>query len=163
MDKLTPYQEDVYAGSICPYCKSGTKRATETFIYGREYKRRMMICCKNFPHCNSYVGTDDEGITLGRLANKTLRQYKKVAHDSFDKIWKEKYCKRSELYEHMSNMLDLSGEFTHIGMFNEKTCKKVIDWAIQVYKDLTIEAKKTDELFEWYKSQKIKEQKELMK
>lgn len=161
--KLTPYQEDVYAGKICDYCKSETRVTTEEEVYGVKYKGRAMIVCKNFPHCDSYVGTDDEGITLGRLANKTLRQYKKVAHDNFDKIWKEKHCERSELYEHMSNMLNIPGEYTHIGMFNEKTCKKVIDWAIRVYKDLTIEAKKTDELFEWYKLQKIKEQKNLIK
>lgn len=151
MNKLTPYQEDVYSGSICPYCKSETRVTTEKEVYGVKYKGRAIIVCKNFPHCNSYVGTDDEGITLGRLANKTLRQYKKVAHDSFDKIWKEKHCERSELYEHMSNMLNIPVKYTHIGMFNEKTCKKVIDWANQVYKDLKLEFGKTEKLFEWYK------------
>lgn len=155
---LTPYQEDVYAGKICPYCKSETKRATETFIYGREYKGRMMICCKNFPHCDSYVGThEDDGTALGRLADKSLRQYKKVTHDAFDRIWMEKHCERKEAYEHLSNALEIPFEYTHIGMFNIETCKKAIDWANQVFRDLELDSEKTDKLFEFIKEQAIKE------
>ena len=130
--KLTPYQEDVYKGSICPYCKSATKSVTEEFIYGKKYKGKMMICCINFPTCDSYVGTHEKDSTaLGRLANRELRQYKKVAHSHFDWIWKNEYEKRGFLYKELSDFLGIDAEYTHIGYFNIATCKKVIDWAIQ--------------------------------
>ena len=127
MSELTPYQEDVFAGKICPYCKSETKRATETFVYGREYKGNMVICCINFPTCDSYVGTHKEdGTALGRLANKLLRQHKKVAHDWFDRLWREQWYDRDEAYDWLSEQIGTPRDYTHIGMFNIKTCKKVI-------------------------------------
>lgn len=130
MVKLTPYQEDIYAGKICPYCQSGTKRATETFIYGKEYNGGMMICCINFPQCDSYVGTHkDDGTALGRLANKELRQYKKAAHDNFDKLWRNRDYDRDEVYEMLAEHLGVEEEYCHIGMFNKETCVKVIRWS----------------------------------
>ncbi|QQV91459.1 zinc-finger-containing domain protein [Tenacibaculum phage Gundel_1] len=135
--KLTQYQQSVYSGLQCPYCKSETKVVSEKYIYGRSYKDRSMICCVNFPTCRSYVGTHEEdGSSLGRLANKTLRQFKNRAHEHFDKIWMEDYHTRSETYELLSEYLEIPVDYTHIGFFNEETCKKVIDWSIKTYKDL---------------------------
>lgn len=125
--ELTPYQEDVFAGKICPYCKSGVRVTTETEVYGREYKGRKVICCKNYPTCDAYVGTHEEdGTALGRLANNELRQYKKVAHSWFDRIWKEDHMNRKEAYEWLSEVIGTPRNYTHIGMFNIATCKKVI-------------------------------------
>ena len=125
---LTPYQEDVYAGKICPYCKSPTKTVTEEHIYGRSYNGKSMICCVNFPSCDSYVGTHEEdGSALGRLADNQLRQYKKVTHSWFDRIWKEKWMSRSEAYDWLSDELGTPRDYTHIGMFNVATCKKAIE------------------------------------
>lgn len=127
--KLTPYQKDVYAAKICPYCKSKTKIISEKEIYGREYKGRKMIACVNFPKCDSYVGCDDEGIALGRLADKELRNEKKRAHDHFDVIWRNNYMTRSETYAELSEFLNIPSQYTHIGMFNIDTCKKVQAWS----------------------------------
>jgi hypothetical protein len=93
---------------ICPYCKSETKIVSETEIYGKEYKGRKMICCKNFPKCDSYVGTHDDETTLGRLANKLLRSRKKQAHFYFDKIWNEKLVDRNDLYDDLADFLGLT-------------------------------------------------------
>ena len=155
---LTEYQIKVYSGTICPYCKSETRITTEEEIYGTTYKGRKMICCKNFPNCDSYVGTHKEDDTsLGRLADKSLRTYKKATHDAFDRIWMKKHCTREESYVHLSNAIGIPINYTHIGMFNIKTCKKAINWANQVFSDLEIESEKTEELFEWMKKQAIKE------
>jgi len=125
---LTAKQEDIYAGKICPYCNSGTKVVSEEYIYGKSYKGNNMICCVNYPKCNSYCGTHKEdGTSLGRLADSTLRQYKKVAHSWFDQIWRnKKLLKRNEAYDWLSEQLGIPIEMTHIGWFNIETCKKVI-------------------------------------
>ena len=45
--------------------------------YKKTYdERKHIICCVNWPHCDSYVGTDIEGYPLGRLAKKKLRKVK---------------------------------------------------------------------------------------
>ncbi len=93
-----------------------------------------MICCVNFPTCDSYVGTHDDGEPLGRLANRKLRQHKKMAHEWFDKIWKHNYMDRGSAYKWLSNQLEIPDTHTHIGMFNVKTCKKVINVSIEYLK-----------------------------
>jgi len=128
---LTPHQENVYSGKTCPYCNSTTKVVSEEFIYGRSYNNKSMICCVNFPKCDSYVGTHEEdGSSLGRLANSELRKYKKVCHDWFDKIWMDKHLTRNEAYEWLSDELEIPLDYTHIGFFNITTCKKVIKLCI---------------------------------
>lgn len=132
--KLTAYQEDVYAGKICPYCKSKTKVVDEEYIYGKKYKGRSMICCVRFPECDSYVGThEDDGSSLGRLANNELRQYKKRAHEWFDKIWLDKHMDRTTAYEWLADEIGTPDAYTHIGMFNIETCRKVIQVCIKFF------------------------------
>lgn len=131
--ELTPYQKDVINAKICPYCKSTTKVVSETDIYGKEYRGRKIIACVNYPKCDAYVGTHDDGSGLGRLANKKLRLAKGAAHKWFDKIWREKMAERNELYERLADYLNIPDEFTHIGMFGVETCKKVEIWAFKTY------------------------------
>ncbi len=120
---------DVYYAKKCPYCGSGTKNLSETDIYGREYSGRKVIACKEYPKCNSYVGCHDNGKPLGRLANIELRQAKKKAHEYFDLLYKENHMNRLEAYKRLSIYLDIPKKYTHIGMFNITTCKKVIEFS----------------------------------
>lgn len=136
---LTPYQLDIINAKICPYCKSSTEVVSETDIYGREYKGRLMIRCRNYQICDAYVGCHKDGTPLGRLARKELRNYKKEAHQNFDRLWKEKYLERSEAYEMLADHLGLADEYTHIGMFSIKTCKKVIEWSIDTFERIKAE------------------------
>lgn len=133
--ELTALQKDIINAKICPYCKSNTEVVSETDIYGKEYKGRYMIRCRNI-NCDSYVGTHEDGTPLGRLANKSLRMAKKIAHLNFDRLWKEKYLERNEAYEELADHLNIPDEFCHIGMFKESTCKKVIEWSKKRYNDL---------------------------
>lgn len=135
--ELTEYQKDVLYGKICPYCKSSTRITTELEIYGKSYKGRAVIACKNFPNCDAYVGTHDDGEPLGRLANKKLRNRKTHAHFWFDKIWQEGYIQRTELYTKMSEGLNIPLQYAHIGMFNNDTCMRAASWAKVLYKSLT--------------------------
>ena len=130
---LTEYQKKILNAEICPYCKDKTTYTTELAIYGRSYKNRKMICCVNFPQCDSYVGTHDDETALGRLADSKLRALKYRVHVYFDKIWKEGLKDRSELYDDLSIFLNLPKELTHIGMFRERTCYKVNEWSTKLY------------------------------
>lgn len=127
--ELTPLQKDIYNGKICPYCNSKTKVVSELEVYGKEYKGNILFACVNYPVCDSYVGTHSDDRPLGRLANHDLRKAKRNAHYWFDKIWKEEYKSRSELYTELSDFLNIDEDYTHIGMFSIKTCKKVSEWS----------------------------------
>lgn len=134
--ELTAIQKDIINAKICPYCKSSTSITTEEKIYGKTYNGRSIIKCMNYPKCDAYVGTHDDGSALGRLANRKLRLAKKDAHYYFDKIWKEKILERDTLYEQLSDFLNIPDEFTHIGMFSESTCIKVARWSQSIYNQL---------------------------
>lgn len=122
MNELTNRQKLIIQGKICPYCGKDTEFMDSSIVYGKSYG--MIYICRT---CNAYVsvhkGTDQ---ALGRLANKQLRVLKHEAHEYFDKIWRFKLMKRTEAYTWLSSVLELPEEYTHIGMFSEKTCRQVI-------------------------------------
>ena len=131
--EITQKHIDIFKAKVCPYCGSGTKTISETDVYGREYNGRAIISCVNYPECDSYVGTHDDGQPLGRLANKSLRLAKKQAHEHFDRLWKDGFIKRNHAYKLMSLYLNIPPEFTHIGMFKKETCLEVVEWSKDLY------------------------------
>lgn len=133
---LTGNQEKVYAAKMCPYCNSKTRVTTEKEIYKKTYKNRVQYCCDNFPKCDSYVGTHENGTPLGRLSNKRLRKLKIRAHKYFDKLYSSELITRTEAYFLLSKHLELPEELTHIGLFNEKTCHEVVKWSANMIHEL---------------------------
>jgi hypothetical protein len=125
-------------GLKCPYCGSNSRITSEKEVYGKIYNpKRVVYVCKKYPVCDAYVGSHDDGSALGRLSNEELRNYKKEAHYHFDKIWKEKLLYRKTAYNRMSKyMSHIPSDFCHIGMMNIDSCKQVIEWAKQEYKEL---------------------------
>lgn len=125
---LTEEQKKIYEGKICPYCRNKTVYVDSTIIYGRSYG--MIYLCEP---CDAYVGvhkgTDK---AKGRLANSTLRYWKKEAHKFFDVIWKNKHEKRGKVYKRLAEHLNIEGKFCHIGMFSVETCKIVVEWSKKV-------------------------------
>lgn len=127
--------EMLYAGLVCPYCGNNTEYIDSSVIYGKSYG--MIYICKP---CDAYVGvhkgTDK---SLGRLANKELREAKKEAHYYFDqiaktglinKIWKEyipNLGNRNKAYLWLSKQMNIPKEYCHIGMFDVAECKKVVE------------------------------------
>ena len=114
---LTKNQIRILHGEICPYCKIATEKKLRS-PYGYQYK------C---PKCGAYVGchkgTDK---ALGRCANAELRRLRMCAHNAFDTMWKVKKMKRGSAYAWLSEMLEIPKAYTHIGMFSEKTCERVV-------------------------------------
>ena len=118
---------------ICPYCDKKPVLTDSIEVYGVSYG--MIWLCKP---CNAYVGVHKNSknfIPLGRLANSELREYKKLAHASFDPLWKKKMqltsCSKSKArklaYKWLSSELNIDIKDCHIGEFDIDTCKQVIN------------------------------------
>jgi hypothetical protein len=114
----------------CDYCGSPASLVPDSYLYGRSYGRNIWACWA----CDAYVGTHPDNTPLGRLANKSLRHAKMMAHANFDPIWKTaiavKNMKKSEArrlaYKWLAANMGLSRDECHIGMFDIDQCKQVI-------------------------------------
>jgi hypothetical protein len=130
--ELTKIQIKMMQGLICPYCNQPTEYVSSTEVYPNDYG--MLYLCRP---CLAYVGvhkgTDK---AKGRVANHALRQLKIQVHCHFDRLWKERRMKRTEAYRWLSGALELPREYTHIGMFGEATCHKVIELTKSKYQSL---------------------------
>ena len=113
----------ILLGWSCPYCGRPTRLVDSSVVYGRSYGCKCYYCepCQAWVGCHK--GTDK---ALGRIADKYLRELKRQAHESFDRIWNEGYIKRNEAYRLLSEALGLPVEQTHIGMFDEDLCRRTI-------------------------------------
>lgn len=129
--ELNERQKLIIAGKICPYCGRQTEFVDSIEVYRTSFG--MIYLCRD---CDAYVGvhkgTDK---ALGRLAQKRLRKLKYQAHEYFDKIWMNKYMTRHEAYAWLSHILEIPVEYTHIGMFSEVTCERVIHFSKQFLND----------------------------
>lgn len=119
-------------GTRCPYCGGKVLFSkTSDIVYGRNYG--SIYYCEHYPKCDSYVGTHNgTKKSLGRLANASLREKKRMAHYYFDFLWREKKKRgfkyaRTMGYKWLSKELNIPVKETHIGMFDEETCQRVID------------------------------------
>lgn len=119
----------IMSGKICPYCQKTTQYVDSSCVYGASYG--MVYICRP---CDAYVGvhkgTDK---SLGRLANKELRHWKKQAHAYFDALWQKKIRKgfskkeaRSSAYKWLSEQMRLDIDSTHIGMMDVEQCHRVV-------------------------------------
>lgn len=122
--ELSEIHKSIIKGKVCPYCFKETQFVDSSTYYSNGVSYGMIYICRP---CDALVGVH-KGTTdaLGRLANSSLRKLKKDAHTQFDKIWKDKHMSRSKAYKWLSEQLSLPAEYTHIGMFSEITCQKVI-------------------------------------
>lgn len=130
----------VLSGHKCGYCNESTEYIDSVEIYGRSYG--MVYMCRK---CDAWVGvhkgTDK---ALGRVANAELRELKKEAHHYFDAMWKaaqeretnpkKKKGKRGKAYAWLSEQMGTPIALTHIGMFDNYQCKKVIEICKPYYK-----------------------------
>lgn len=124
----------VLLGLSCPYCGRPTELVDSSRIYGKSYDCKCYYCepCQAWVGCHK--GTDK---AMGRLANKELRALKHQAHEAFDPIWKDGHLPRVKAYERLSAVFGLPIEQTHIGMFNEDMCRKVISVSASIYKSVS--------------------------
>lgn len=128
---LTDQQKEIIEGKVCPYCFKPTEFIDSMHYYSNGVSYGMIYLCRP---CDAIVGVHKgTNRALGRLANNTLRSLKKEAHANFDPIWKTGLMSRSKAYKWLSEQLKLPSQYTHIGMFSEKTCEKVITLTKQYF------------------------------
>lgn len=66
---------------VCPYCGSGVEYAPVSRVYRNADFGGFVYLCKNYPSCDSYVRAGADGKPSGSLADRTLRQQRKVLLD----------------------------------------------------------------------------------
>lgn len=110
---------------VCPYCEKLSELVESKVIYPRSVKNYgSFYLCRP---CWAYVGCHDNTTTpLGRLANADLRAAKMAAHSSMDKIWRSGFMRRNQTYAWLAKTLRIHPNACHIGMFDVKTCLRVI-------------------------------------
>lgn len=106
----------------CDYCGRLSELVDSSIVYRRSYGP-IYFCRPCFAWVGVHPGTTKP---LGRLANATLREWKKKAHAAFDPLWKSGRMSRKEAYSLLSDRLNIPIDKTHIGMFDELLCGRVI-------------------------------------
>jgi len=124
----------VLLGWSCPYCGNPTELVESSEIYGASYGCKCYVC----KPCGAWVGCHkNSDRSLGRVANKELRALKRQAHEAFDPLWKNGLISRKTAYQILSKAFGLPIEQTHIGMFDEDMCRKVIDISNTILKQIS--------------------------
>lgn len=125
--ELNECQQRVLRGEICPYCGRETELVNADKIYSRKGLGMVMMC----KPCNAYVGVHEsgpnKGKAKGRLAGPSLRSLKIRVHAELDRLWSTPE-ERERMYKDLSEFLSIPEEYTHIGMFGEKTMGKVFQF-----------------------------------
>ena len=108
---------------ICPYCNNQAEWVENKEVYGKNYgKSYMMWLCKP---CDSYVGChNNTRKSLGTLANKETRDWRKKAHKVFDPLWKSKRMTRQKAYGVLESHFRC---VVHIGESDINTCKEIVE------------------------------------
>ncbi len=131
----------IIKGQLCPYCNCGSKLVNGDEIYKQWINetprpkfldKKYYVCIKNNDH---YVGTySDNTTSLGRLADKELRNFKNQGHNIFDPLWKNKshFKNQKEAYNWLSKQMNLPLEFTHFGMFTTDQCQEAINYCQEI-------------------------------
>lgn len=110
----------------CPYCQKPAKCVTGDVVYARRPDLKDKFFYECIP-CDAYVGCHQNSKRpLGRLANATLRKAKKMAHEVFDKLWRNGGMTRDQAYAWLAKKMELSPDDCHIGKFDEWQCAEAI-------------------------------------
>ena len=121
----------------CLECGSEALLVDSSVVYGRSYGD--IFVCSRYPECDSYVGTHKKsGKPLGYPAGPKTRALRKKCHELFDPLWRQnKIYKiwpgktrggtRRKAYIWLAKRLKIPEKDCHIGLFDEKMCKKALN------------------------------------
>lgn len=115
------------AAVLCSYCERPAHLVTGAELYPHrpDLALRYFYRCEQ---CDAQVGCHPGSTRpLGSLANVALRKARMAAHAEFDALWKSGSLKRSHAYAWLASELGLHVNDTHIGSFDESTCRKVVE------------------------------------
>lgn len=116
--------DNIKRGLICPYCHKPTELVDSSEVYRGASFGKIYLCRACNAHVRCYAATER---AMGSVANDELRRLRKETHKWFDLIWKKRIKKsRYNAYSWLSLRLHLNKDITHIGMFDEETCRRAI-------------------------------------
>lgn len=111
----------------CQHCGAPADLVTGKTVYPHRedlYAKPFWYCAP----CSAWVGCHP-GTTnpLGRPSNYYLRRAKSAAHAAFDPLWRQGTMRRKDAYLWLSIQLGIPWNQTHIGEFDEATCRLVVE------------------------------------
>ena len=123
---------------ICPYCGKPAELVNGSRLFPHRRDLNKEMCASNFwlcIRCDAYVGchkpNERYGLNgtepLGTMANENLRTLRVKLHKRFDSLWLSGEMNRTEAYRLMAQVLGVSIDKCHIGMFDEETCRKALE------------------------------------
>lgn len=107
----------------CPYCYGEPEFSSSLEFYGVDYGSSVYYCVECDARVGTHKGSDKP---LGTLANSDLRKLRMTCHNLIDPYWRIGKYKRGTVYRRLSKAMELPQELTHIAMFDEEQCKKLI-------------------------------------
>lgn len=135
---------------ICQFCDSEAQKVSGEKIYPhrKDLYHLSFFYCDN-SHDPVYVGTHKDGTPFGTLADAETRKARSLAHQCFDKIWKDKLMSRSDAYRALSKHMNLPPEKTHIGMFDAAQADEVAMFSTDLYNHILDKMKETHDTIEF--------------
>ena len=111
----------------CPYCGAPVIYRSAEGIYKENHLDAMLYVCSKYPKCDAYVRVHARTkIPVGSLANKELRNLRRIAHQYFDQLYLTRLMTKEAAYEWLSDLLCTPPSEAHIGYLGEYYCKEVI-------------------------------------
>lgn len=122
----------------CPYCGSLVTKRAASYVYGKNAKPdTFLYVCDRYPACDSYVAAHTKsGLPMGTPANKTLRNKRIAAHKALDRIWKNGYMTKEQVYIWLQAKLDMPANAMHIGELDEYYCNRIIYECNRAYRNM---------------------------
>lgn len=113
----------IWMNVFCPYCNCPAMLLDASYVYGPGSRGSIWFCLV----CGAYVGCHPGSTkALGTPADKATRWARHMAHEAFDPIWRSRRMSRSGAYQWLARQMGLPPEQTHIGMFTQAQCGRVI-------------------------------------
>lgn len=119
----------------CNLCGGEVKKSSNAEVYGREFGKWPFIylCAK----CGAYVGLHpNTDRPLGTLADVHTRVARRTLKPTFDRIWKERLCSRSQAYKLLAEELWISLDECHWGLFDFVQCNSAAKASKAIYERL---------------------------
>jgi hypothetical protein len=114
--------------SHCDRCASLNIQFCENKVlyHGKNYGKWPW--CWYCNDCGAAVGChSNTRLPLGTMTDAKTRLLRRLAHDAFDPLWRDRYMKRSQAYGWLARQLNITTENCHISQMSREQLKLVIE------------------------------------
>lgn len=106
----------------CPACGQPARLVPASTVYGESLPDRYLWLCDctaSLHYVGCHPGTTDP---LGTLADRGLRNLRRIVHDWLDPIWKVGKVPRSVVYAWLARQMGIDRETCHVAHFDRAAC-----------------------------------------